>query len=163
MSAENEKGSVKQTASEYDKEVTHIDDAAANVKLANPLIGIPHDQLMADAAKFAKEHNLGHLEEEFKKGALVAQDPTLFESLPLLTEEDKAILRRELTHRWDQPIQLYYLVILCSLSAAVQGVSGRANSPRRDRRSDMQFDRWTSPSSTARTCSSQTRLASPRT
>ncbi|KAI1791312.1 MFS sugar transporter [Ganoderma leucocontextum] len=122
MSAENEKASIKQAASEYDKEVTHIDNTAANVKLANPLAGIPHEQLMADAAKFAKDHNLGHLEEEFKKGALVAQDPTLFESLPLLTEEDKAALRRELTHRWDQPLQLYYLVILCSLSAAVQGM-----------------------------------------
>ena len=129
MSTENEKSSVRKAASEYDKDVTHIDDAAANVKLANPLAGIPHEQLMADAAKFAKEHNLGHLEEEFKKGALVAQDPTLFESLPLLTEDDKAVLRRELTHRWDQPIQLYYLVILCSLSAAVQGVSVLPNSP----------------------------------
>ena len=121
--SDNEKSSVKQTPSEYDREVTHIDNTAANVKLANPLAGIPHEQLMADAAKFAKDHNLGHLEEEFKKGALVAQDPTLFESLPLLTEDDKATLRREIQNRWDQPFQLYFLVILCSLSAAVQGVS----------------------------------------
>ena len=78
---------------------------------------------MQDAANFAKTHGLGHLEEEFQKGALIAQDPTIFESLPQLNEEDKVILRRELTHRWEQPLQLYYLVILCSLSAAVQGVS----------------------------------------
>ena len=159
MSTENEKSSVRKAASEFDKDVTHIDDAAANVKLANPLAGIPHEQLMADAAKFAKEHNLGHLEEDFKKGALVAQDPTLFETLPLLTEEDKAVLRRELTHRWDQPWELYWLVILCSLSAAVQGVSLRANSIRRYRKSDpITIDRWMNPLSTARTFSSRIRF-----
>ena len=108
---------------EYTKEVKHIDNANVNVKLANPLSGIPHDQLMADAAQFAEDHGLGHLKEEFQKGALVAQDPTAFESLTQLSEEDKVILRREVTHRWDQPWQLYYLVILCSVAAAVQGVS----------------------------------------
>lgn len=41
----------------------------------------------------------------------------------MLDEEDKAIFRHEITHRWDQPKELYFLVILCSLAAAVQGVS----------------------------------------
>ncbi|KAI0819328.1 hypothetical protein BC628DRAFT_1333246 [Trametes gibbosa] len=123
MSVENEKGSVKQASvASYDKEVKHIDDSAINSKLANPLTGIPHDQLMDDASKFVKEYGLEHLELEFRKGALVAQDPTAFESLTQLTEEDKNVLRRELTNRWAQPAQLYYLVILCSLSAAVQGM-----------------------------------------
>ena len=125
MSADNEKQSIKKQESisdVSDREVKHIDNTSVNVKLANPLSGIPHDQLMEDAALFAKSHGLGELEEEFKKGALLAQDPTVFESLPQLTEEDKVVLRRELTHRWDQPWQLYYLVIMCSLSAAVQGV-----------------------------------------
>ena len=124
MSIDQEKSSIKQeSVSDYSKEIKHIDNNTANVKLANPLTGIPHDQLMDDASEFAKSHGLGHLEQEFRKGALVAQDPTAFESLSQLTEEDKGILRRELTHRWAQPAQLYYLVILCSLSAAVQGVS----------------------------------------
>lgn len=93
-----------------------------NAKLANPLAGIPHEQLMADAEAFAKRHGLGHLSEVFKKGALVAQDPLAFESLSQLSEEDKICLRREVTHKWDQPKMLYYLVVLCSLAAAVQGV-----------------------------------------
>lgn len=93
-----------------------------NVKLANPLIGIPQEQLIADAAAFASQYGLGHLEKEFQKGALVAQDPSAFESISLLSDDDKAILRRELSHRWSQPWELYYLVILCSLAAAVQGV-----------------------------------------
>ncbi|KAH9935571.1 uncharacterized protein B0H18DRAFT_976314 [Fomitopsis serialis] len=108
------------------EEVKHFDRAAVasnpNARLANPLEGIPQDQLLADAAAFARSHDLGHLTEEFKKGALVAQDPSAFETLPFLTEEDKLVLRREATHRWAHPMQLYYLVILCSMAAAVQGM-----------------------------------------
>lgn len=104
-------------------DVKHIDVAQnINARLANPLEGMPHDKLMANAAKFAQTHGLEDHVELFQKGALVAQDPSAFESLSQLTEEDKAIFRREITHRWDQPKQLYYLVILCSMAAAVQGV-----------------------------------------
>lgn len=135
MSAENEKSPAavqdksarEDTASDVSKpDHKHIDNVYAgrnlNAKLANPLYGIPHDQLMDDGAAFARSHGLAHLEDEFRKAALVAQDPTAFESLTPLSEEDRIVLRRELTHKWSQPFQLYYLVILCSLSAAVQGV-----------------------------------------
>ncbi|KAI0070188.1 hypothetical protein K474DRAFT_895367 [Panus rudis PR-1116 ss-1] len=102
----------------------HIDnvDRNINAKLANPLHGIPQDQLMEDAARFADEHGLGHLRETFKKGALVAQNPQEFESLTVLNEEDKNVLRREITHKWSQPRDLYFLVIMCSLGACVQGM-----------------------------------------
>ncbi|KAI0778880.1 hypothetical protein BD413DRAFT_464840 [Trametes elegans] len=121
-SVENEKGSIKEPVSEFSKKVRHIDNAEGSAKLANPLTGIPHDQLVQDAADFAKLHGLDRFEQEFRKGALVAQDPAAFETLADLDEDDKAVLRRESTHRWAQPKQLYYLVILCSLSAAVQGM-----------------------------------------
>ena len=103
----------------------HVDNTITNInaKLANPLAGLSHEQLMASGAEFARTHGLGHLEEEFKKGALAAQDPLAFETIPYFTEDDKNIFRRELTHRWDHPGTLYYLVILCSVAAAVQGVS----------------------------------------
>ncbi|GLB37270.1 putative sugar (and other) transporter [Lyophyllum shimeji] len=93
-----------------------------NAKLANPLAGLSHDKLIADGEAFAKSHNLGHLSALFQKGALVAQDPLAFDSLPLLTNEDKEVLRHEIANKWDQPKMLYYLVILCSLAAAVQGM-----------------------------------------
>ena len=93
-----------------------------NAKLANPLAGVSHEQLMADAAIFAGTHDLAEYTETIQKGALVAQDPAAFESLPLLTEEDRIALRREITHKWDQPAMLYYLVVMCSIAAAVQGV-----------------------------------------
>jgi hypothetical protein len=108
-----------------DRHIPHADNVVSNTnaRLANPLEGIPHDQLMADASAFAKEHGLGHLSDEFAKGALIAQDPTAFENLEQLSEADKDILRRELTHRWDHPAMLYYMVILCSVAACVQGVN----------------------------------------
>ncbi|PSR73886.1 hypothetical protein PHLCEN_2v10306 [Hermanssonia centrifuga] len=126
MSYENEKNEKPYVASKdaSSASIRHIDTVGTNVnaKLANPLEGIPYEKLIANAERFANDHNLGHLTEEFKKGAVIAQDPTAFESLPLLTEEDKVVLRRELTHRWSQPMELYYMVILCSMAAAVQGM-----------------------------------------
>lgn len=94
-----------------------------NAKLSNPLAGLSHEQLMNDGAEFARTHGLGHLEDLFSKGALAAQDPLAFEGISHFTETEKEIFRRELTHRWDHPGTLYYLVILCSVAAAVQGVS----------------------------------------
>lgn len=85
-----------------------------NAKLANPLVGIPHEQLILDGEAFAKSHGLGSLSELFQKGALVAQDPLGFDDLPQLSDEDKECLRHELTHKWSQPKTLYYLIILCS-------------------------------------------------
>lgn len=93
-----------------------------NAKLANPLAGWSHEQLMNGGKQFAESHGLEELVEVFQKGALVAQDPLAFEDLPMLDDDDRYILRREVTHKWDQPKTLYYLVILCSLAAAVQGV-----------------------------------------
>jgi hypothetical protein len=95
----------------------------ANAKLANPLSGLSHEQLMENGAEFARAHGLGHSEELFRKGALAAQDPLAFDSISHFTDVEKDIFRREFTHRWDQPATLYYLVVLCSVAAAVQGVS----------------------------------------
>lgn len=102
-----------------------VDDAItkANAKLANPLAGLSHEKLMEDGAEFARTHGLGHSEDLFRKGALAAQDPLAFDSISHFTETEKDIFRREFTHRWDHPSTLYYLVILCSVAAAVQGVS----------------------------------------
>ncbi|KZT10603.1 uncharacterized protein LAESUDRAFT_809556 [Laetiporus sulphureus 93-53] len=127
VSEKSKGGSIKAdsiSSADQKQEVRHIDNVASNpnAKLANPLEGIPQDQLLEDAAAFAKAYGLGHLTDEFMKGALVAQDPSAFETLYLLNDEDKNVLRREATHRWDQPWQLYYLVILCSMAAAVQGM-----------------------------------------
>ncbi|KAJ7183436.1 hypothetical protein C8R46DRAFT_1209599 [Mycena filopes] len=94
----------------------------ANAKLANPLRGVSREQLMRDVEQFAEEKGLKHLLPELRKGALVAQEPEAFESIDLLDEEDKYHLRRETTHRYHQTPTLYYMVIMSSLAAAVQGM-----------------------------------------
>ncbi|KAN0116412.1 major facilitator superfamily [Russula decolorans] len=129
MSAEGSdvKKSPVDSSSIHDEKRPHqpdVDDAItkANAKLANPLAGLPHEQLMDNGAEFARTHGLGHLEDLFRKGALAAQDPLAFDSISHFTEDEKDIFRREYTHRWDHPATLYYLVILCSVAAAVQGM-----------------------------------------
>lgn len=85
-----------------------------NAVLANPLVGLSYEQLMADGDDFARSYGLEDLSELFQKGALVAQNPLAFDDLPLLTLEDKEALQEEVDHKWRHPKMLYYLVILCS-------------------------------------------------
>lgn len=91
-----------------------------NFRVSNPLEGISHDDLMQDVEHFAQEKGLVEHVSVLKKGALVAQDPSSFESLDL-TEEEKESLRFEAAHRWKHPIKLYFTIIVCSIGAAVQG------------------------------------------
>ncbi|KAF9264194.1 hypothetical protein L218DRAFT_926497 [Marasmius fiardii PR-910] len=114
--------SLKEHAHAPTKTELDSDTQNLNAKLANPLVGIPHEELVERAKLFADQYGLQDLSLELQKGALVAQDPTAFEDIALLDEEDKAVLRRELTHRWSHPKTLYYLVILCSMAACVQGM-----------------------------------------
>ncbi|KAF7362784.1 MFS domain-containing protein [Mycena venus] len=106
---------------------SHVDPSLkeltdANAKLANPLRGISREQLMRDVDQFAEEKGLKHLSAELRKGALVAQDPQAFESIDILDEDDKYHLGRETTHKFSQTGSLYYMVVMSSLAAAVQGM-----------------------------------------
>ncbi|KAF9653442.1 hypothetical protein BDM02DRAFT_3182955 [Thelephora ganbajun] len=92
-----------------------------SVKIKNPLTGISKDQLLSDVGQFAKERDMTDILDLLKKGALVAQDPSSFETIKELDENEKISLRREITHKWSQPRVLYLTIILCSIGAAVQG------------------------------------------
>jgi hypothetical protein len=127
---QNEKNSTTETVEdashssvELDKPDIDLQAREINAKLANPLAGRSHERLMTEGEAFARKFDLQDLTDEFRKGAVVAQDPLGFESLSMLSEDDKASLRREIEHKWDQPLRLYLLVICCSVAAAVQGVS----------------------------------------
>jgi hypothetical protein len=76
---------------------------------------------MADIDNFATEHQLEDILPLLRKGALVAQAPHLFESLPELDDEDREQLRIEVTRRWHHPKMLYFTIILNSIAAAIQG------------------------------------------
>ena len=56
-----------------------------------------------------------------RKGALVAQNPLGIDDIPELDENERVMLRNEITHRWRHPKTLYFTIILNSIAAAIQG------------------------------------------
>ncbi|KAJ7887878.1 hypothetical protein B0H14DRAFT_2694867 [Mycena olivaceomarginata] len=87
-----------------------------NARIQNPLHGIPKARLLSQVEEFVGEKGFNDRLKLFQKGALLAQNPKTFESIPELDEEDKAAIRREITHKWSQPRDLYLTVILCSIA-----------------------------------------------
>ncbi|CAO2648164.1 Nn.00g090860.m01.CDS01 [Neocucurbitaria sp. VM-36] len=92
-----------------------------NANIINPLEGISRDRLRHKVDAFCESWGFQEELEYFQKGALVAQNPDMFEDIPELTEDDKYHIRRETTHRWHLPKDLYYAIALCSLGSAIQG------------------------------------------
>ncbi|KAL2847286.1 hypothetical protein BJX68DRAFT_268149 [Aspergillus pseudodeflectus] len=95
-----------------------------NAKLANPLAGYSHEELRRQGINFAITNQIGDEDDirAFALGAMLAQAPEKFESVPGLTAQEFEVLRNEFEHRWSQPWTMYLVIILCSLSAAVQGM-----------------------------------------
>lgn len=91
-------------------------------------------ELLEDVDDFARRHDLTHASEMLRKGALVAQNPSKYEDVAELTDDERYHLAREVTHKWRHPRLLYVTIIICSIGAAVQYVSPPSNSPcpRRD-------------------------------
>jgi sugar porter (SP) family MFS transporter len=111
-----EKGSIEE------QEEHHVDLANnVNARIQNPLHGIPKAKLLAQVEQFAREKDMEEQLPLLQKGALLAQNPKDFENIPELDEDDRAIIRREVTHKWSQPRDMYMTVIICSIAAAVQG------------------------------------------
>lgn len=59
--------------------------------------------------------------ELFSRGALVARDPTRFEELTMLQEDERAALIYERDHKWHGSKMLWYSIGLCAIGAATQG------------------------------------------
>ncbi|EED20156.1 MFS sugar transporter, putative [Talaromyces stipitatus ATCC 10500] len=98
-----------------------------NVVFENPLANVPREKLLKDVEDFCQKFNLMEHVDDFRKGALVSQNPAAAMDLTELTDEERNILLREHTHKWHQPWELYWLVIMCSLAAAVQGMDETVN------------------------------------
>lgn len=105
------------------------DTAKLGAKLENPLLGLTQEQVLEEVDAFTESKGLTEHREVFRKGALMAQlinVPDGFEQISILDEEDKAVLRKEVSHRWHQPFMLYFLCALCAGSAIVQGMDQTA-------------------------------------
>ncbi len=101
-----------------------VEEFAANLEgeIRNPLKQLTREELLENVARFRVEKGLPEdTLPILTKGALVAQNPAAFETIPELDEAEKEVLREEVTHRWKHPWALYYTVILNSIAAAIQG------------------------------------------
>ncbi|BGP66112.1 hypothetical protein NBRC10512v2_007507 [Rhodotorula toruloides] len=113
----------------------HLDNLRENPNavLENPLQGISHERLEAMGRAFAREKGLEEYEEEFAKGAQLAQDPLAFESVAMLGDADREILRDESDASYDEWIlglingapYLCCAVLGCWLTAPLNNWLGR--------------------------------------
>ncbi|WWC71168.1 uncharacterized protein I206_105121 [Kwoniella pini CBS 10737] len=97
--------------------------------LSNPLDGMSPEEVIKDVDSFVEAKGLTEHRDIFRRGALlarVAQKPEAFEDIAEIPEDEKQILREEITHRWKQPFMLYFLAVLCAGSAIVQGMDQTA-------------------------------------
>ena len=98
--------------------VAKADVPTSSIK--NPLAHLSSEAVIQDAKLFAEIHGLTHITPMLVKGALVAKDPTLFEQVPGITEDEKQCIRNEILHKWRQSRALYFTVGLTCIGAAVQ-------------------------------------------
>ncbi|KAL8281873.1 hypothetical protein RB597_009543 [Gaeumannomyces tritici] len=110
----------------------------ANRRLANPLAGRGRAELAAMGEEYCRRRvGLGGAEDvrAFRLGAAIAggngdddddneKGPAGFEDVVEdgLTAREREVLGREVTHKWSNPGMLYWVVAICSLCAAVQGM-----------------------------------------
>ena len=66
--------------------------------------------------------------EDFKRGAVLAGFPN-GEMTEGLTSEESTALHDEKTNKWKQPWQIYYVAIISSMAAVVQGMEYAVLSP----------------------------------
>ncbi|KAI5991233.1 hypothetical protein EDD15DRAFT_2548547 [Pisolithus albus] len=77
---------------------------------------------MTDVEIFARERGLTHIVDDLKRGALLAQDPKAYKRYNYYSEADIRHVEDEVYHKWSQTGTLYYVVIMSSLAAAIQGM-----------------------------------------
>lgn len=84
------------------------------------MAGIPVEILERDVEQFAVEKGMIDYLPVLQKGARLAADAENALLLETLDEEERAILQREVDHKWKHPMSLYMTIIICSIGAAVQ-------------------------------------------
>lgn len=105
----------------------HADDTAvrrasiAGNIVDNPLARLSKQAAAADARSFAESNGLEAEAALFERAALVARDPTGFESLAELQDDERAALVYERDHKWHGSKMLWYSISLCAVGAATQG------------------------------------------
>ncbi|KAI1863971.1 uncharacterized protein JN550_009250 [Neoarthrinium moseri] len=96
----------------------------ASAKLENPLAGLSQADLARRGEEFCAKHGLTEEEDirAFRLGAMIAGNMNKYDTVEDLTEREREVLEREITHKWSNPTMLYAVIVICSLCAAVQGM-----------------------------------------
>ncbi|KAL4746909.1 hypothetical protein BDW72DRAFT_197266, partial [Aspergillus terricola var. indicus] len=89
--------------------------------IQNPLQNVSREQAVFEARAFAQANGMGEHADVIGRAALVARDPDNFESIPELTQDERAALAYERDHKWHGPRMLWYSIGLCAIGAATQG------------------------------------------
>lgn len=95
----------------------------ASKKLANPFAGISPSRLGIMGEEYARKFGMDGEDDirAFRLGAMIAGDDNKYDTIAELTDKEREVLDREITHKWSNPGMLYWVVVICSLCAAVQG------------------------------------------
>ncbi|KAF3070566.1 Polyol transporter 5 [Daldinia childiae] len=96
----------------------------ATAKLENPLAGLSPTQLAQRGEEFCVKHGLTDADDirAFRLGAMIAGNLNKYDTVDELTDREREVLDREITHKWSNPTMLYAVIVICSLCAAVQGM-----------------------------------------
>ncbi|KAI9772500.1 MAG: peptide-N4-(N-acetyl-beta- glucosaminyl)asparagine amidase [Geoglossum simile] len=90
----------------------------------NPFLGFTRKRLAEDVMKFTGDYNLGCFENPFVHAARIARDSYVAESIPDLTEEEKAVFAKEINRGfWEQTKGLKVAMLTCSIAAILQYAS----------------------------------------
>lgn len=85
----------------------------ASAKLENPLAGLSQSELARRGEEYSSKH--GFTEEEdiraFRLGAMIAGNLNKYDTVDGLTDREKEVLDREITHKWSNPGMLYSVIV----------------------------------------------------
>ncbi|KNZ45076.1 hypothetical protein VP01_850g3 [Puccinia sorghi] len=104
----------------FDAELQRIAELSA--KLDNPLSGFSAHELVQQAEQFCQAHGLNDQLENFKRGAVLAANPQDLVRIPGITEEERHFIDWESSRRWKQPMLIYFVAVISSMAAIVQGM-----------------------------------------
>ncbi|QPG74077.1 hypothetical protein FOA43_001398 [Brettanomyces nanus] len=109
------------SSSSVDPEKVSVEsEEAGNSQVGNLLGNYTEEEVMNMGRVYAKENELD--EELFAKAAAVARDPSGYNSMSFLSQEEKESLYIEKEHPWRLPKKLYWLACTASMAACMQGM-----------------------------------------
>lgn len=90
----------------------------------SPENGLDEHEILLDADELATKYNLDDIRDVLRKGALLACDPTNFERVEGLTEEELVVLSNEKFQKWDNSQALSSVASFCN-----EGISPVSQNP----------------------------------